>query len=109
MSGLALSRINGSTLVDSVAEGSPAATAGLRPQDAILRVGNEDAAAMRLHTVRLLLCSEGKKVDLTVRREGEETRVRRRRQPDLIMRRGDEELRVTLVLRNWRERQAAAK
>jgi C-terminal processing protease CtpA/Prc len=68
----------------SVDRGSPAALAGLMPRNAIVNFGGQDAAGMRLHALRLLLCSEGKKIELAVRR-------------------GAEENRVSLTLREWRQ------
>jgi PDZ domain-containing protein/aspartyl protease len=74
-SGLHILRGGGRTVVDSVDEGSAAAQSGIRPGDELVRVGGLNAAECRLWSLRRLLCSEGKKVQMTVKRGSEELAV----------------------------------
>jgi hypothetical protein len=82
-SGLYIQRVGARVLIDLVASGSPGALAGLRKGDVIISVGEEKAAAMRLHALRMLLCRGGQRVDLCVQR-------------------GAEQKHVSLVLGDWR-------
>jgi hypothetical protein len=84
LSGLVLNRVGGTTLVKSVHQGSPGDAAGVRPGDVIAKVGNKDAGALRLQELHLLLCSQGKRVAV-------------------ILRRRDKEVRANLTLRDWRQ------
>lgn len=86
LSGLALGRFEGRTRVLSVRDGSPAALAGVRPQDVILKAkaDGEQAEDIPLTTLRRLLAADGAKLSL-------------------LLRRGDEEREVSLVLRHWHQ------
>jgi hypothetical protein len=75
LSGLALARAEGRTLVVSVAEGSPAALAGIRPQDVILKANGEKAESIPLQALRRLLAVKGGKVSLLLSRGGAEREV----------------------------------
>jgi hypothetical protein len=67
-SGLAILRVKGQTVVESVTDDSAAARAGIRAGDVLLQIDNQPINAMTLFTLRDRLCEEGKKVQLTVRR-----------------------------------------
>jgi len=82
LSGLHLLRLNGKTVVQSLEKASPAAEADLRPNDQILRIGDQKIEQLRLHTFRRMLCTPGQRVELTIRR-------------------GDKELEVSLPLHPW--------
>jgi hypothetical protein len=89
LSGLTLARVGRRTLVEAVEEGSPAAVAGIRAQDVVLRVNGENAEGLSLTAVRQLLAVKGAKIVL-------------------LMRRGQDEREVPLVLLEWEEHAAAA-
>ena len=84
MGGMRIDRIAGRVHVHSVERGGPAASAGIRPDDLILMAGGEKAESIRLQRLRRLLCTEGAKVSLVVRR-------------------GKDERTVQLELRDWRK------
>jgi hypothetical protein len=83
MSGLHILRVGGKTIVHSVDEGSPAAVSGIRPNDIVLTIADEKADQVSMFALRQLLCSEGKKVRITIIR-------------------GEQTLNVTTVLKNMR-------
>jgi Aspartyl protease/PDZ domain len=90
MSGLHLLRSDGRTMVMSVDPGSPAALAGVRPEDILLKVETEDTEKMRLHPLRRQLCAEGQTIHLTIKREATE-------------------LCVPVVLQDWRQKATTPK
>jgi serine protease Do len=62
-------------VVDAVAEGSPAAAAGLRPGDVVLRLGNQ-AVGNRFDLERAFWgYAEGEKIEAVVLRDGKESRL----------------------------------
>jgi hypothetical protein len=73
LSGLSIVRRYGVTLVVAVEEGSPAALAGIRPADRILKATGNKVEDMPLSAVRRLLAVRGAKVPLLLQR-GEEGR-----------------------------------
>ncbi|HWG45515.1 MAG TPA: PDZ domain-containing protein [Gemmataceae bacterium] len=73
LSGLHILRRDGRTLVYSVAESSPAAEVGVKPQDVLLKIDDRKIDEMSLYTIRRLFCAEGKKCRLLIRR-GEKER-----------------------------------
>jgi hypothetical protein len=89
ISGLTLVRVDRRTLIDAVEESSPAALAGIRAQDVVLRVNGENAEGLSLTSVHRLLAVKGAKVVL-------------------LLSRGQEEREVPLVLREWEGHGAAA-
>jgi len=82
-SGIAILRRGGDTLVTVVAEGSPAASAGIRKDDELLQVGDMDVANERLFVVRMRLTEE-------------------HTEEELLIRRGRDMLRVRIPFRDWR-------
>jgi hypothetical protein len=88
LSGLTLVRVGRRTLIDAVEESSPAALAGIRAQDVVLRVNGENAEGLSFTSLRRLLAVKGARIVL-------------------LLSRGQEEREVPLVLREW-ERQGAA-
>ncbi|HZY85164.1 MAG TPA: S1C family serine protease, partial [Gemmataceae bacterium] len=75
LSGMHFLRAEGKTVVKKVDEGSPAAICGVRAGDELLVVGDCRTAESRLHALRLLLCAEGKRVRVGLRRAGRELEV----------------------------------
>jgi PDZ domain/Aspartyl protease len=75
LSGLTFVRVNGRTLVLSVEERSPAAIAGIKPHDVILKANGEKTEATSLVALRRRLGVEGTKVSLLLTRDGEEREV----------------------------------
>jgi hypothetical protein len=69
LSGLRLREKQGRVVVDSVAEGSAAAIAGILIYDEVAEIEGAVAHANKLHAFRLLLCSEGS-IRLTLKRDG---------------------------------------
>ena len=57
--------------VDFVADGSPAAVAGVRPGDLVVLLGGELVPSIRLLTGRLAAAEPGSDLNLVVRRDGE--------------------------------------
>lgn len=68
-SGLHLFRRRGEFIVDRIDPRSPAEVAGLQPRDSLMSVDSQSAEVLSLSSLRKLLCSSGKKVDLTLRRD----------------------------------------
>lgn len=75
LSGLTFVRRGGRVTVVDVKGGSPAAQAGVRPQDVILKVNGEKVEAPPLTAVRRLLAVKGAKISLLVGRGGEQLDV----------------------------------
>lgn len=75
LSGLTFVRLAGRTTVVDVEAGSPAARAGIRPQDVITKVNGANAGDTPLLAVRRLLAVKGAKVTLVLARGGEEREV----------------------------------
>jgi hypothetical protein len=75
VSGLHLLRIRGTVIVFSVDKNSPAAVSGLRPKDVILSIDNERLEHLSMFSLRRLLCSEGKRLSLTIARDKESVNV----------------------------------
>jgi hypothetical protein len=71
-SGLHIVRIGERPVVDSVDPGSPAALAGVRAGDEILRLSDRDARGLTLFSIRKLLCHPGEEVRLTLQRGAQE-------------------------------------
>jgi hypothetical protein len=70
-SGMTLHWIDGKPVVESVREGGPAETAGLKSRDGVLRINHKDAAEFDPFALRRLLTSKGgTKVPMTVLRGG---------------------------------------
>jgi hypothetical protein len=61
--------------VQRIIEGSPAAEAGLKPEDVILEVDGRDASAFTLHTLREMFKQEGRPYRLKIRRNDETLQV----------------------------------
>jgi C-terminal processing protease CtpA/Prc len=73
MSGLELARFQGRTFISSVDNESPAAAAGIKPEDVILKVGDQSASAMDIYDIRDLLKSgDGKEIKMAIKRGDEE-------------------------------------
>jgi hypothetical protein len=72
LSGLTVVRAGGRTTVVAVDDKTPAAGAGIRPGDVILKVNGADAGDMTLTAVRRLLAAKGAKVTLVLGRGGKE-------------------------------------
>jgi hypothetical protein len=69
MSGLHLLKKSNGVTVHSVDEGSPAAKAGIQPQDILRRINNEDVGGMTLSTIRQQLRGgDGKAVEIIFQR-----------------------------------------
>jgi hypothetical protein len=74
-SGLELLRRKGQTLVNSVEEDSPAAKAGVKPRDVLLKIDDVNACEMSINRLHRLLCEEGKKCHLLIRRGEKEREI----------------------------------
>jgi hypothetical protein len=75
MSGLHLWCIGDRITVHAVDDGSPASTAGIKPEDVVLKVGEQSASAIDIYDLRDLLKSgDGKEIKMTLKR-GEEQKV----------------------------------
>ncbi len=72
LSGLSVVRVGGRTVVVAVDDGTPAARAGIRVRDVILKVNGASAGDMTLTAVRRLLAQKGAKVAVLLARGGEE-------------------------------------
>ncbi|MGH7223051.1 MAG: hypothetical protein ACRELF_07475, partial [Gemmataceae bacterium] len=68
LSGLAVLRRNGQTLVLSMEEDGPAVRAGVKSQDELLKINERNAKEMSLYSIRRAFCTEGKKYRLLIRR-----------------------------------------
>jgi membrane-associated protease RseP (regulator of RpoE activity) len=75
ISGLTLVRVAHRTIVEAVEEGSPAARAGIRAQDVVLKVNGETAEGLSLTSLRRLLTVKGAQVVLVLSRGREEREV----------------------------------
>jgi hypothetical protein len=67
-SGLHILRLDGSTVVQVVDAGSPAARAGIEPRDVLLQLGDYDAEKTKIHVLRQQLAREGATVRLRLLR-----------------------------------------
>ena len=73
MSGLDLARVQGRTFISMVDNESPAAAAGIKPEDVILKVSDQSASAMDIYDIRDLLKSgDGKEIKMAIKRGDEE-------------------------------------
>lgn len=72
MSGLHIIRRKRKTVVYSVDNESPAENAGIKPQDLLLKINDENTTDMTLSTIRRLLSADGKTCRIIVIREGKE-------------------------------------
>lgn len=70
LSGLTFVRLAGRTTVVDVEAGSPAARAGVKPRDVIVKANGEKVEGMPLAPVRRSLAVRGAKVSLTLERDG---------------------------------------
>ncbi len=75
LSGLTLVRVEGRVLVHSVEDGTPAALAGIKPQDAILKCNGEKTEDIPLVALRRLLAVRGAKVSLLLKQGPDEREV----------------------------------
>jgi len=75
MSGISLVRRNGETIVEEVAEGSPAAQAGIRPKDRVVKVGDKSTSDTSLYDFHRLLASRGKVITVHLSRPGEDIQM----------------------------------
>ncbi|MBX9628846.1 MAG: aspartyl protease family protein [Gemmataceae bacterium] len=75
LSGLTVVRLAGRTTVVDVEAGSPAALAGVRPRDVIVKASGERVEGLPLAPVRRSLAVRGAKVSLTLERDGGEREV----------------------------------
>lgn len=75
LSGLTLVRVEGRVVVLSVEGGTPAALAGIKPGDVVLKSNGEEASDIPLVALRRLLAAEGVRVSLLLRRGGDEREV----------------------------------
>jgi hypothetical protein len=74
-SGMDLRRKEGKIIVEEVAEGSPAAEAGIRPKDRIMKIGDKSTDESSLNDIHRLLSSEAKEISVQLRRHGEDINV----------------------------------
>jgi hypothetical protein len=74
-SGMKVLRTGGRTVVKFVQEQSPAASAGVRPEDAVVSVEGERVDRIQLMGLRRKLCAEGKQIRLVLSRDGAEWEV----------------------------------
>jgi hypothetical protein len=75
LSGMIFGRLDGKTVVRDVYPSSPAARAGIQPDDVILKIGEKDAEKSRIMELRLLLCDQGRTVPIKLQRAGRELDV----------------------------------
>lgn len=75
LSGLTVVRVGGRTVVVAVDDGTPAARAGIRPDDVILKVNGTNAGDVALAVLRRLLAEKGAKVTVLLTRGGEERKA----------------------------------
>jgi hypothetical protein len=69
--GIALLRLQGRTVVESTAEGSPASKVGIRKGDDILAIDGRTAEGSSILALGRLLCGDGRTVRIVIRRDGE--------------------------------------
>lgn len=74
-SGLHILRSQGETRVEEVDRGSPAAVAGVKPGDILVKLDGESMDTKALYVVRERFCAEGKRIRLLLRRESHEREV----------------------------------
>ena len=75
-SGMSFSRTSERLIVQAVKPGGPGESAGVKPGDEVLILGDEDASKVNMFRVRQVLTSEpGTSVPMTVRRGGQDIRV----------------------------------
>lgn len=75
-SGLSLAWVDGEVTVQAVLKDGPAAGAGIRPHDVLVRVDGSEASRYDHHSLRALLTSAvGRQVPLTIRRQTAEIDV----------------------------------
>jgi hypothetical protein len=72
-SGLHIVRSGKTTSVETIDAESPAALAGVRAGDEILRIEDRDASEQTLFAIRKMFCCPAKQVRLSVRRDNQET------------------------------------
>ena len=76
MAGLWLTKENDTTRVEFVIENSPAARAGLKEGDVVVKINEQSAKDLFLRDMRdMLKAGEGKKVSLTISSEGKEKNI----------------------------------
>jgi hypothetical protein len=76
MSGVHLIHLEGRTFVEAVDKSSPAETAGIKPEDVVLKVGETNATQMDIYDLRDLLKSgDGREINMTIKRGEEEKAV----------------------------------
>jgi S1-C subfamily serine protease len=75
LSGLHVLRKNGQAVINSVDKGSTAETAGLKPGDVLVRVGDAKPDEVSLFQRRNCFCAEDTKLRLTVRRDDKEVEI----------------------------------
>jgi len=76
MSGLHLLRISNETVVHSVDKGSPAAKAGIRAKDIILKVGGKNADDYEMWAIRQLLrCEDEYKITMAIKHDNDEQEI----------------------------------
>jgi outer membrane lipoprotein-sorting protein len=76
MAGLWLTKDNNTTKVDFVVEASPAAKAGIKEGDLIIKINGQLTKDLLLRDIReMLKAGEGKKVSLIINSQGEEKRI----------------------------------
>lgn len=71
-SGLSLVSRNQKVIVESVRTGSAADRRGIRPQDELATLEGRPAPRLRLFGIRHLFCEKGRKVLMTIKRNGKE-------------------------------------
>jgi hypothetical protein len=87
-SGLHFIREHGDTIIEVVDRGSPAEASGLQPRDVLTELAGKSVSQMRMRSLRLLFCTEGATVPVTIRR-------------------GQQQIAVTLRLGTWLLEEAA--
>ncbi len=76
MAGLWLTREDGTTEVDFVIDDSPAAKAGIKEGDVVVKINGQATKDLLLREIRgILMAGEGKKVGLTISSQGEERSI----------------------------------
>ncbi|HET6441368.1 MAG TPA: PDZ domain-containing protein [Phycisphaerae bacterium] len=76
MSGLHLLRMTEGTIAKYIDKPSPAEAAGVRPEDLVITVNGKPAASYSMQALRALLSSgDGKRIAMTIRRDGKDLSV----------------------------------